>query len=201
MLFRSRRIGVESSATGAVMLDAMLSRHGLQLSDVRVVPVAFDEHEGRWLAGQVDALVTFEPISSRLQAAGARVLFSSAEVPGRIVDVLAVRRDALAAQAVAIRHALAGHFAGLEVLRAQPADSLARLAPRLGQPVTEVARAYSALQLPGLADNRGWLRAGGRLQDTAARLRTVMLAGGLLARAVDLDALASEAYLPAGAAA
>lgn len=196
-----RRIGVEATATGAVMLDAMLARHGLRKEDVQIVPMAADQHERAWREGRVDALVTFEPISSHLLADGARQLFSSAEVPGRIVDVLAVRGDVLATRGDALRQALAGHFQALESLRTQPAQVLPLLAPRLGQPPNEVAKAFAGLQMPGVADNLAWLRDGGQLEESAARLRGVMLAAGLLTQAVELQGLATDAYLPGRGAA
>lgn len=191
-----KRIGVEPSATGAVMLDAMLSRHGLAPSALHVQPIPFEAHETAWRSRQVDAIVTFEPVKSRLLAAGASVLFSSAEVPGRIVDVLAVRADAMAPHAAGLRRLLAGHFRALAQFRADPAGSAPMLAARLGLAPAEVPGAYAQLELPDVAANRGWLAAGGRLQEAAARLREVMMGAGLLREAVDTDLLAVPDYLP-----
>jgi len=42
---------------------------------------------------QVDAIVTFEPVKSELLSSGANILFDSHQIPGRIVDVLVVRKN------------------------------------------------------------------------------------------------------------
>lgn len=192
-----KRIGVEPGATGAVMLDAMLNRHGLRPSDLQVEPIAFDEHEAAWRARRVDAIVTFEPVKSRLLRAGAQVLFSSAEVPGRIVDVLAVRADVLPTHGPALRRLLAGHFQARAAFRADPAGCAPLLADRLELAPAAVAAAYAELELPGVADNRVWLAGPRRLPESAARLREVMMAAGLLHEAVDVEPLATPDFLPA----
>jgi len=191
-----RRVGVEASAVGAVMLEAMLSRHGMRVSDVQVVSLAADQHEAAWRDGRVDALVTYDPTAGRLLSGGARPLFSSAEVPGYIVDVLAVRAEVLEARGAQIRAALAAHFSALAALRQSPQRHLAPMARRLGMSEPELESSLARLELPGVADNQAWLRPGGRLQDSADRLRQVMVRTGLLAGPPSLDGLASGDYLP-----
>ncbi len=195
---RGRRVGVEATATGAVMLDALLARHGIKAGDLRIVPVPVDEHEAAWRQGRVDAVVTYEPVKSRLTALGARVLFSSAEVPGLIVDVLAVRESAESSHAPALRQALAAHFAALALWRRDRVSQAPLLAPRLGLPPEAVPAAFAELELPGVAANRDWLGPPGRLLEAARRLREIMMRAGLLREAVDVDTLASAQFLPEG---
>lgn len=196
-----RRVGVEASAVGAVMLDAMLSRSGMRSTDVQVVPLAADQHEAAWRDGRVDALVTYDPMAGRLLAEGARPLFSSAEVPGTIVDVLAVRSEVVASRATQIRAALAAHFGALSALRESPQRLMSPMARRLGMAPAELEASLARLELPGVADNQAWLRPGGRLQDSAERLRQVMVRAGLLAALPAIESLGSADFLPAGVAA
>lgn len=196
-----QRVGVEASAVGAVMLDAMLSRHGMRVSDVRIVPLDVDQHEAAWRERRIDALVTYDPTAGRLLAEGARPLFSSAEVPGSIVDVLAVQADVLEPRATQIRAALRAHFGALAALRQTPQQHLPLIARRLGISAGELEASLARLELPGVADNHAWLRPGGRLQDSADRLRQVMVRAGLLANPPGLELLGSADFLPAGGAA
>jgi len=179
---KGRRIGVEQSATGALMLDAALTRAGLTTADVRLVPLAFNEQAQAWQSGRVDALVTFEPVRSLLLALGARVLFSSAEVPGLIVDVLAVRADALPAHTSAVRALVAGLVRAQADWLRDPTAAAPLMAPRLRLPAAEVVQAFKLIDLPDLAANRQWL--GGEhpaLQANAERLAALMQRAALLA--------------------
>lgn len=192
-----RRVGLESSATGAVMLDALLTRSGLTLRDVKLVPLTVDQHLRAYQDGQVDALVTYEPVRSRLKAAGAWLLFSSAEVPGSIVDTLAVRRDMLDGQADALRAMLAGHFRALDDWRRDPLAVAPQMAPRLGLPANELVVAFTDLDFPDAGLNRKWLQpAPGWLADTARQLLVVMQRAGLLPSPPSLEGLADPRFLP-----
>ena len=200
---RGRRIGVEQSATGALMLDAALAKAGLAVSDVRPVPLAFNQHAQALTEHRVDAVVTFEPACSHLLRAGARRLFSSAEVPGLIVDVLAVRAEALQTHADALRSLVAGVFRARADWLQAPAALAPLLAPRLRLSPAEVVQAFDGLNLPDLAANRQWLDGDPpALQRSAARTAAVMQRAGLLAADADpagtaVDALADPRYLPA----
>lgn len=178
---RGQRVGVEQSATGALMLDAALAAGALVPADVRLVPLAYDAHATALRSGKVDAVVTFDPARSQLLADGALLLFSSAQVPGLIVDVLAVRPEAVHSHAEHLRALVAGVLQARSLWQQEPADSAARMAPRQHLPPAAVVQAFDRLQLPDLADNHRWL-AGQQptLLTTAQRLVDVMLRAGLL---------------------
>jgi NitT/TauT family transport system substrate-binding protein len=178
---RGRRVGVEHSATGALVLDAALHAGGLAAADVRMVPLSFDEHAAALRAGEVDAVVTFDPVRSQLLADGAQQLFSSAQVPGLIVDVLAVRAEAVHSQGTHLRTLVAGVLQARSLWQQDSAGSAARMAPRLQLSPAAVVQAFSLVQLPDLAANHRWL--GGprpALMAAAERLQAVMRRAALL---------------------
>jgi NitT/TauT family transport system substrate-binding protein len=178
---RGRRVGVENSATGALMLDAALQSGGLTPADVRIVPLAFDEHAAALRRSQVDAVVTFDPVRAQLLADGARQLFSSAQVPGLIVDVLAVRPEAVHSHGTHLRALVAGVLQARSLWLQDSADSAARIAPRQHLPPAAVVQAFDQLQLPDLAANHRWLAGPApELMATAARLVAVMQRAALL---------------------
>lgn len=195
-----RRVGAETSSVGAVMLHKFLERAGLSIGDVTMVSVAGNDHLAAWDRERLDAIVTYEPMASRLQAAGAHRLFDSRALPNTILDVLALRADVLPARADAVRALAAAHFRGLRHLQTNPQDAAYRMAAHLGLPAGEVYRAFSGLQLPTLDVNRRLLAPGGDAQTAAAALSAVMVRTGILAGDDDLHGLVSDAYLPRGEA-
>ena len=192
---RGRSIGVEQSAVGAVMLDAALQAAGLRLDDVNPVPLPFDEHERAFVDRRVDAVVTYEPASSRLRAAGARQLFSSREAPGLVLDVLAVRPSFIESHRRAIAMAVTAHLGMRERFAAAPGQYAAQLAPRLGLPPDQVPAAFSGLEMPDLARNRQLLSSPQGLRATAERLGAVMRRAGLLEGAFDASGLVDARFL------
>jgi len=195
---RGQRIGVEQSAVGAVMLDAALRSAGLRPGDVEVVALAADEHERAFLAGQVDAVVTYDPARQRLLAAGAHKLFSSLEQPGLVLDVLAVRSGLLGVHREAVAAAVDAHLSLREAFITQPQQFLTQLAPRLGLSPQAVPAAFQGLELPDRSGNRRWLGQQDGLRASAERLHAVMLRAGLVQGVFDPSGLSDDRFVACG---
>lgn len=194
---RGRRVGVENSATGAVMLEGALETAGLTSRDVIPVYMTIDLHRTAYMDRKVDALVTYEPQKSQLMSVGARVLFDSSRIPGRIVDVLAVQPQILGDCRAALRQLVAGHFRALKEFSKDPAAVAAQLAPRLQLPPAQVPQAYAGLELPDLSANRQWLGSSHpRIESAALQLQDIMRRNGLLSTAPGNISLADPQFLP-----
>jgi NitT/TauT family transport system substrate-binding protein len=191
-----KRVAVEDGAMGAVMLSALLQAADLLPAQIHKVSMTLDRSEELFANKAIDVLVTAEPYAARLEQRGAQRIFDSASIPGRIVDVLAVRADVLQSHAGALRHLLAGHFSANHVLRADPARSTSLMAARLRTPANAVLPLYRGLQLPDLAQNRAMLAHGGAVDRSAQALQELMVQAGLLPRASVLQALADPRFLP-----
>ncbi|MCB1761314.1 MAG: ABC transporter substrate-binding protein [Gammaproteobacteria bacterium] len=191
---RGKRIAVESTAVGAVMLEAALDAAGLTLADISLLPATVDRHMELYRDGSADALVTFDPVRSRLLALGARSLFDSSQIPSRIVDVLVVRREVLPKDGTALRQLLAGYFEALEYQRKQPELAAQRMSTRLGLNADEAMVAFRGLHRPGVGENRSLL-AGAQQQ---ALMQTLHYLTRLLSRQKRLStALPTQSLLDA----
>lgn len=190
------RVGVENTAVGALLLAEALAGAGLGPADIRMRFYPVDQHERAYLDGEIDALVTFEPVRSKLLAAGARQVFDSSHIPNHILDVLAVRREVAAAQAAHLRTLAAAHFRALEELHDEAATAV--IARRWQIPARLVADRFRGLELLGAEDNRLLLQGDPPpLESTARRVAEVMHGYRLLADLPPLGGLANPAYLPA----
>ncbi|MFN3828964.1 MAG: ABC transporter substrate-binding protein [Tepidimonas ignava] len=153
------RVGYEAGAVGTLMAQSWLEQAGLRWRDVVAVTVPFDLHETAWRNGAVDLLVTFEPLATRLRRLGGTLVYDSSQLPPErpIVDVLAVRDDALYGHRSALRRLLADVLAAQQHLLNLPVDSAYRLAPWLGLSRDEVPTAFAGLRLTRWEDQRAWL--------------------------------------------
>jgi NitT/TauT family transport system substrate-binding protein len=191
-----KRVAVEDGAMGAVMLSALLDAAGLQAQQIRLVHMTLDRSEELFASGGVDVVVTADPWAARMEKHGAQRIFDSRAIPGRIVDVLAVRADALQSHAAALRHLLSSHFAARKLMHDAPQRCTELMAARLQTPAAEVQALFRGLQLPDLAQNRAMLTAGGTVDQTAGALQKIMQGAGLLPATPDLAALAEPRFLP-----
>lgn len=192
-----KRIGVEQSALGALVLQLTLQAAGLELSQVRVVPLTPNRHLDAWKTGQLDAVITYEPTALKLLANGAQIIYDSRSMPGMIFDLLATKPDLSITQASGLRAAVKAHFVAMEQLRHNPNDTAYRLADQLKLSPGQILEILRGLEIPSLEANQRYLGgAAPALLATARILNNLMLKKGLLKRPDNLMHLVSNAYLP-----
>lgn len=193
---QGRRVGLERSGLGDLMLAKALELGGLPPEAVTWLDVPPSSQVQAWMAGEVDAVVTYEPTASALMRLGAQPIFDSRRIPDTIFDVLAVRRDRLPAVDRALREAVQGHFMGLDHLRSSRQDAAYRIASRQHAPLDDVLRALGGVTLPSLAGNRQFLSETSRVWAAIDALESLMRARGYLGQAVDRRHLLSAEWLP-----
>lgn len=180
---KGRRVGVESSAVGAYLLTRALEQVGLRPDDIRLVPLSEGAHLTAYRSGAVDALVTLEPVRTRLLGEGAKVLFDSSQIPSEIFDVLVVRGSEARQHPAAVAQIREAWFKALSYLKTQPQDAARRMAPREGLEPEAFLLVLKGLDFPdAAADAR--MRAGSLLPP-ARRLAELMLQKRLLRHPVD----------------
>lgn len=189
-------VGVEHTALGAYVLARALQTAGMSVEDVNIVPLEVDEQEPAFVAGEVDAVVTFDPVRSRLLAAGAIQLFDSTQMEGEIVDVLAIRANALANNTKKVDLLLRGWFRGVAYLHDNPDEAITHMVGRLKLPPPDVLSCFDGMILPDWEQNVSLLN-GTRppLAEVAERLATTMRQEKLLQGNIDVSGLFSAGPL------
>jgi NitT/TauT family transport system substrate-binding protein len=183
---KGKRVGVESTALGAYVLTRALQKVEMSPQDVKIVSLEASEHERAFKAGKVDAVVTFEPVRSNLLATGAKLLFDSTQIPGEVVDVVAVRGDSINRQEDSTSALVKGWFRGLEYLKNNPQDAARRVAPREAVTPEQFLKSLEGLQIPDVQGNQQLLgKTDASLLNGAKQLSQVMVANKLLSKPVD----------------
>ena len=154
-------------------------------------------HRAAYLESEVDALITFEPVKTQLVSTGAIRLFDSTDVPGRIIDVLAVLPQAIEQSPNALARLIESHFLAREYFFNDPAHASEILAKRLQLPSIQVPSIYEGIHLPDTAQNYAWLAGPDpRLEHSASELVEIMSAANLLPAGVSAENLVDANLLP-----
>ncbi len=184
---RGHRIGYENTAVGAVILDAALQAGRLQRQDVVLVPMAANEQAAAFAEGRIDAVVTFEPMAGVMRQAGGRVLFSSADIPDKIVDVLVVHGDPDSYELDNLQRVMRGWFNAVDYAQLNPQGAYSIMGRRYGISGEEMRSRMNGLQLITEGKNRELLL--GRpspLTANIAQLAETMKMNGLLPQVPNL---------------
>jgi len=185
---RGKSVAVESSALGAFVLSRALAVNGMQAGDVNVVHLESNEQPDAFEKGQVDGAVTFDPFRTQFLRAGAHTLFDSSQIPGEIVDLLAVRASVVDQQPKAVEALLTGWFNALEYMKSNPRDAARRMGIRQQATEEQFLEAQRGIHVPSREENMRML--GGAqpaLAVTGRRLLALMLDAKLLPRSVDIE--------------
>jgi len=136
---RGKRIGVQSSTvSGVLLIRQMLNANGVSPADVTFVPIS-PEKVPASIPSLIDAGYTYEPFTSQSRAKGDKVIFSSADTPGLIVDVLALRKDVVQNRPEDVKAFIAAWFEAVQYWKDNPAEGNAIIARAAGLKPEEVS--------------------------------------------------------------
>jgi NitT/TauT family transport system substrate-binding protein len=185
-----RSVAVESGALGAFVLSRALAVNGMQASDVNVVHLESNEQPSAFQKGQVDGAVTFDPFRAQFLQAGGKVLFDSTQIPGEIVDLLAVRASVLEKRPKAVQALLTGWFAAIDYMTKDPKDAARRMGIRQQRSGEQFLEAQKGLHVPNREENLKMLGGSSpELATTGRRLMALMLDAKLLNKSVEVEKL------------
>jgi NitT/TauT family transport system substrate-binding protein len=185
---KGKSVAVESSALGAFVLSRALLLNDMQASDVNVVHLESNEQPGAFEKGQVDGAVTFDPYRAQFLKAGATTLFDSTQIPGEIVDLLAVRATVLQQNPKAIQALLTGWFDALDYIKSNPKDAAQRMGIRQQTTGEQFLEAQKGLHIPSREENLKMLGPPApELAVTARRLMALMVDAKLLRTGIDIE--------------
>jgi len=193
---KGRKVGVENTALGAYVLSRALAMNGMQVSDVTLVPLEVNEHEAAFKAGKIDAVVTFDPVRTRLLDVDAQLLFSSEDIPGEIFDVLVVDGKYLTENREVVASLVQRWFQTLEYQRQNPQRAAEVIARRQQLKPEDYLASMDGLKMVSRAENIEALS--GQSPPVSAvmeRLKNSMLQNKLLQKNVDVERLVDAGLL------
>ena len=90
---KGKQVAFHKGSASHFMLYTLLEKAGLSDKDITAVDMKASEAASAFMAGKVEAAVTWEPHLSKAKAAGDIVLATTKDTPGLIADILAVSDD------------------------------------------------------------------------------------------------------------
>lgn len=180
---KGRKIGVEKSALGAYTLARALELNNLSLNDIQTVNIDVSQHESEFDKGNIDAVVTFDPVRSKLLAKGGNIVFDSTQIPGEIVDVLIVRGDYIDDNPEIVRNLIKAWFKALEYMNTKPEEAYRIMSSRMNLSLKETRDSYNGLVLPNININNSMLfdsSSPNNLLKTSEKLTKIMKSQNIL---------------------
>lgn len=116
----------------------LLAQHNMTMSDVTVENMTAGDAGAAFVAGKVDAAVTWQPWLSKAEATSfGKVLVSSKTTPGIIVDSIALRTDFVKQYPQAVQAIVDGWYDALAYQKTNPDDANAIMAKAMGESTSD----------------------------------------------------------------
>ena len=150
---KGKKIAAEPGLPPNFVLLYLLHKNGLSISDVKFQDMTTQNAATAFVAKSVDAAGLYEPYlsTSKGQRAGSKVVLSSADTPGLIVDLIFVRKEALDKRPGDVKKLIAGWRKALKLIEQSPDSSNEIMAKAFNLPVAEfkdIAGGIKWLDLP-----------------------------------------------------
>jgi NitT/TauT family transport system substrate-binding protein len=153
---KGKAIAAEPGLPPNFVLMYLLHQNGLSMSDVKFKDMSTQNAAAAFVSSSVDAAGLYEPYlsTSRTQRKGSRVVVSSAELPGLIVDLVFARQDVLATRQGDIDRVIDGWRKAMLFIKTNPDEAYTIMAKSFNLKVPEFRDTVAGIHWVDLPENQ-----------------------------------------------
>ena len=195
---KGREVAFHKGSTSHFFLSTILEKAGLSDNDIKAVDMKASESASAFMAGKVDAAVTWEPHLSKAAAAGDIVLSTSKDTPGLIADILDFREDFVKENPETVQAVVAAIAEATDYMAKNPEESGKILADAFKMKTEDVAadiKTIKVYDLPGNVEFFGTKDKQGPIYDVGKRAGEFYIKLKLLTQAPDLNLLIDQSFI------
>jgi NitT/TauT family transport system substrate-binding protein len=194
---KPKTIGVGLGTFGELFVNQMLQQNGLTPKDVTLINVNPEYIADALEGDRIQAGHTWEPMLSQLVAKGCRVLFTSAETPGLIPDVMIAHQSVLEQRPEEVKQIIQAWFEAVEYWQTHWEEGNAIITKAFNLKPEEVS--LKGVQLFNVNDSRQAFVKGNTtasLHYTGQLYVDFALQSGNISRPIDIEQFLDPSYLP-----
>ena len=192
---KGRTVAATLGQCNQLLLEKALIKAGLTDSDIVLTNMNADDSGAAFAAGKLDVAVTWEPWITKVSAEKeGHVIFSSAETPNLILDILAISTKDEAKKAADTRAFLRGMNSGYEFVIKHPDEACAIAGKVLEQKPDEVKAMLPKVALYSPAKNIEVMDSGAAAK-ASAEVAAFFKAKNVTESLVDVKSLYDASYL------
>lgn len=178
---KGKKVAAEPGFPPNFVLLYLLHKNGMALSDVQFKDMTTQNASTAFASGAVDAAGLYEPYLSNAKnhRAGSKVVISSADTPGLIVDLIFADSNLLESRSSDIKAIIHGWRNAMQFISSSPDEAYEIMAKHFNLPVKEFKDIASGVKWLDLKENRLLF---GTEQDPGPLYKNFELVGDVLRR-------------------
>lgn len=145
---KGKTIATQMYSVDHMFLLTLLDENNMTEKDINIVDMSIQESGNAFIAGQCDAACIWDPYFSQARDAGGTVIFSSADNPDLITDVVGASSDIIKNNPEAVEALVKSYFDAVEYWKEHPEEANAYMGEKMGVDAEEFAREMEGLYVP-----------------------------------------------------
>jgi NitT/TauT family transport system substrate-binding protein len=145
---KGKTIATQLYSVDHMFLLTLLQDHNMTASDVKIVDMSIGDAGNAFCTGKCDAACIWDPYFSQAKKAGGTVLYSTADNPNLITDVLAASKTLCSTKPDVVKAMVKSYFDAVEYWKNNTDDSTAFMAGKLGVDSAEFTSEMNGLIVP-----------------------------------------------------
>ncbi|MEI6304617.1 MAG: ABC transporter substrate-binding protein [Candidatus Taylorbacteria bacterium] len=151
---KGKNVSVEMDTLGEYLLYEALKKDNLKLTDIKEVNLSAQDAAQAFIDKKVDAAVSYGPNLSRAVTDGdGAILYSSANSPGLIIDVLAFRSDFVKNNPAKVSAVVGAYADAMDFIEKNPGDAYTIGAKYFGISVEALTGQLKGIKLMSISEN------------------------------------------------
>ncbi|UJF32251.1 ABC transporter substrate-binding protein [Paenibacillus hexagrammi] len=151
---KGKKVATELGTVDHLLMLTSLEKAGLAEKDVAYTNMTVNDAGPAFISGNLDAAVLWEPFLSKALASGkGKLLFSSADTPGLIPDLLVFREEVTKNRPEDVKKIINAWFDALDYWKANPEESLQIMAKAAETPLDEYKAGVNSVKIFQIEDN------------------------------------------------
>lgn len=195
---KGKEVAFHKGSASHFFLTTVLQNAGLSDKDISAVDMKASEAASAFMAGKVDAAVTWEPHLSKALAAGDIVLTTTKDTPGLIADVLAVNDDLVQKDPATVQALVDALAEATDYMNKNPEDASKIIADAFKMKPEDVKADFQTIKFYDLAGNLefyGTKDKPGPIFDVGKRAGDFYVSLKLLSQVPDLTKFIDNSYI------
>jgi NitT/TauT family transport system substrate-binding protein len=142
-----KRIGLNEGSTSQYWFNLLIEKAGFKESDFHITNLTADDAAAAFIAGRLDAAVTWEPHLSKIaEMHKGKILIDSTATPGAITDLLVLRCDVIEKHPQAVRGLVRALQRAADYIKVDPDKAYGMMAKGVGGSLSSPAAFAKAAQ-------------------------------------------------------
>jgi NitT/TauT family transport system substrate-binding protein len=198
---KGKKVAVEEGVVDDFLLTLGLEKEGMKREDVEIVPLETGKAAAAFVAGQVDAVGAFPPFwLTALEREGSKELFSSADFPGAIPDLLTVSQKLIDERPEQVQAIVNTWFDIRAFMEEKPEEANKILSERAGVSPEEFKKFEEGTRFFTIEDNLEAFSDGDNMKHmpfSAKRMSQFMVDVGFIPEGPDLTKIFDDTFVKA----